>query len=138
MKNNDTRDKNQYFNTDTGYFDEYIEELNEGLSLVDQSEITNAIEALLFTKKHGGRVFVAGNGGSSAIAEHLTCDIEKGCHVDSGAIATHCLSSNTALLTAIANDMGYEYTFSYQLETQTIKCVLPQTMTGNTPSLIFG
>lgn len=56
-------------------------------------------------------VFVCGNGGSAATAEHLTNDLfSKG-------VKVICLNSNTSIMTMIANDFGYEYTFSKQLET---------------------
>jgi len=55
-------------------------------------------------------VFVCGNGGSSSTAEHFTNDLfSKG-------IKAICLNSNTSIMTMIANDYGYEYVFSKQLE----------------------
>jgi len=54
-------------------------------------------------------VFVCGNGGSAATAEHLTNDLfSKG-------ISAICLNSNTSIMTMIANDFGYDVTFSKQL-----------------------
>lgn len=55
-------------------------------------------------------VFVCGNGGSAATAEHLTNDLF------SRGIKAICLNSNTSIITMIANDFGYEYIFSKQLE----------------------
>jgi phosphoheptose isomerase len=58
----------------------------------------------------GNQVFVCGNGGSSANAEHFTNDLfSKG-------VKAICLNSNTSVITMIANDFGYEYIFSKQLE----------------------
>ena len=55
-------------------------------------------------------VFVCGNGGSAATAEHLTNDLfSKG-------IKAICLNSNTSIMTMIANDYGYEDVFSDQLQ----------------------
>jgi len=55
-------------------------------------------------------VFVCGNGGSAATAEHFTNDLfSKG-------IKAFCLNSNTSIMTMIANDYGYKYVFSKQLE----------------------
>ena len=55
-------------------------------------------------------VFICGNGGSATTAEHFTCDLfSKG-------IKAICLNSNTSIMTMIANDFGYEYVFSKQLE----------------------
>ena len=54
-------------------------------------------------------VYICGNGGSSATAEHMTNDLfSKG-------IKAICLNSNTSIMTMIANDFGYQYTFSKQL-----------------------
>lgn len=54
-------------------------------------------------------VFICGNGGSSATAEHFTNDLfSKG-------IKAICLNSNTSIMTMIANDFGYEYVFSRQI-----------------------
>ena len=55
-------------------------------------------------------VWVCGNGGSAATAEHFTNDLfSKG-------ITAICLNSNTSIMTMIANDFGYEHIFSKQLE----------------------
>jgi D-sedoheptulose 7-phosphate isomerase len=55
-------------------------------------------------------VWVCGNGGSSATAEHFTNDLfSKG-------IKAFCLNSNTSIMTMIANDFGYEFVFSKQLD----------------------
>jgi len=54
-------------------------------------------------------VFVCGNGGSSATAEHLTNDLF------SRGVKAICLSSNTSIITMIGNDFGYPHIFSRQL-----------------------
>jgi len=62
-------------------------------------------------------IFTCGNGGSAAIANHLTCDCSKG-------IATNTtlrprvvsLSATVEIMTAIANDMAYSEVFVYQLK----------------------
>ncbi len=60
--------------------------------------------------KKANMVFVCGNGGSAATAEHLSNDLfSKG-------IVTICLSSNTSIITMIANDYGYKYIFKRQLD----------------------
>jgi len=54
-------------------------------------------------------VFICGNGGSHANAEHFANDLfSKG-------IRAICLGSNASIMTMIANDFGYEYTYSKQL-----------------------
>jgi len=55
-------------------------------------------------------IFVCGNGGSASTAEHLTNDLfSKG-------FRAICLNSNMSVMTMLANDFGYEYVFSKQLD----------------------
>jgi D-sedoheptulose 7-phosphate isomerase len=64
------------------------------------------VEAILSLK---GVLYIAGNGGSAAISDHLACDLIK---VGVRAIS---LASNSPVITMIANDYGYEHIFSFQL-----------------------
>lgn len=66
--------------------------------------------------RHGKQVFVAGNGGSAASASHLACDLGKST-VRAGLRRLRIVSLNDSvpLLTALANDEGYEHVFSEQL-----------------------
>lgn len=55
-------------------------------------------------------VYICGNGGSAATAEHFTNDLfSKG-------VRAICLNSNTSIMTMIANDFGYDLTFRKQLD----------------------
>ena len=80
------------------------------------------------------RIFVGGNGGSSAIADHLACDFEKGA---SRPVVN--LSSRPALLSAIANDYGYEFTLSWQLAAAKVDAwdtVILISSSGNSPNIL--
>lgn len=55
-------------------------------------------------------IWVCGNGGSAATAEHFTTDLFK------KGFRAICLNSNTAIMTMTANDYGYEYVFADQLK----------------------
>jgi D-sedoheptulose 7-phosphate isomerase len=55
-------------------------------------------------------VFVCGNGGSAANAEHFVNDLF------SKKVRAICLNSNVSIMTMIANDFGYQYVFSRQLD----------------------
>ena len=66
----------------------------------------NIIDAI----KKAKRVYVCGNGGSASTANHFVNDLVKMC-----GIRAYSLCSNEALLTALANDNGYENIFVYQL-----------------------
>ena len=64
-------------------------------------------------------MFSCGNGGSASIANHLQCDHVKGVRTTTDlAPRVMSLSTNVELLTAIANDTGYENVFVYQLQSQ--------------------
>lgn len=66
--------------------------------------------------KKGGKVLLAGNGGSAADAQHIACEfVSKFCFERQGLPAI-ALTVNTSLLTAIGNDYGYEKIFSKQIE----------------------
>lgn len=88
----------------------YRTKLNRALESVNTEEITKACCYMWYAHQ----IYTAGNGGSAAIANHLCCDVSKGCQPDTY-IATHSLVANPSVLTAIGNDIGYDETISYQL-----------------------
>ncbi len=115
----DPRFLNVNFATESigAYLADYSKNLQKCLELVNPETLDAAAQLLLKTRQKGGRVFVAGNGGSAAISEHLSCDWQKGVHVHGkSTMKVQCLTSNAALLTAIANDYGYDKSFVFQLE----------------------
>ena len=83
-------------------------------SLIGKSDISN-IETLYqaFDKRFlsNGRVFFAGNGGSAAIASHASTFLSK-ISKSKNKLSTICLNENISLLTATANDFGYENIFT--------------------------
>ncbi len=99
------------------YFSDYCDTLQASLKAVSAESIDAAAQAMREVRNRKGRIFAGGNGGSAAISEHLSCDWQKGVHLRGlPCLKVHCLTSNTALFTAIANDFGYAQTFAYQLE----------------------
>jgi phosphoheptose isomerase len=74
--------------------------------------------ALLETAIRGGRmIYACGNGGSAAISNHLVCDVLKGVQTDTALRPKVVSLARLEVLTAIANDIGYEEVFVYQLRT---------------------
>jgi D-sedoheptulose 7-phosphate isomerase len=63
----------------------------------------------------GGRVLVAGNGGSAALAQHLTSELVGRLRRERAPLSAWCLSAETSTLTAIGNDYGYEEVFARQV-----------------------
>ena len=66
--------------------------------------------------KAGRTVFLFGNGGSAADAQHIAAELEARFLRQRRALPCHALTTNTSTLTAIGNDYGYERTFARQLE----------------------
>jgi len=64
----------------------------------------------------GGRVLVAGNGGSAAEAQHLTAELVGRYLDERQPLSALCLSAETSSLTAILNDYGAEEVFARQVQ----------------------
>lgn len=96
----------------------YINELNLGLDSISNEVLETALYEIELAIKENRNIFVCGNGGSAAISEHLSCDHSKGIASNTKFFPrVHSLPSNMSLITAIANDFGYDEIFSYQLRT---------------------
>lgn len=63
----------------------------------------------------GGRLLVAGNGGSAAEAQHLAAELVGKLHADRRALSVIALCAETSSLTAISNDYGYQEVFARQV-----------------------
>lgn len=95
----------------------YLQDFGKLVSQIDGDAVGRVTQRLVEARDRGATIFIAGNGGSAAIASHWVNDLGK---------ATKCggriplrvmsLSDNVSWLTALANDEGYERVFSGQLE----------------------
>lgn len=138
----DTRDRNTYFKYDEihKYLKEYTGAVAYALNKIEEREIEAAKDLLRKTLVMGGRIFVGGNGGSAAISDHLTCDFVKGTFSEKhNALDVHSLVGSQALFSAIGNDLGYEKTFSFQLEAKQVKsndCVILISSSGNSQNIV--
>ena len=96
---------------------EYIELEREVLSRLDVDALNEAMGLIEEAYKARKKVYIFGNGGSSATAAHYQNDFNKGL---SETLDTKfefvCLNNDTATLMAIANDIGFEEVFRYQLK----------------------
>jgi len=64
----------------------------------------------------GGRVYLLGNGGSAADAQHIAAELVGRFKVDRKALPAIALTTDTSALTAISNDLSFEQVFSRQVE----------------------
>lgn len=104
--------------------------------------ITQVAFAVNDALKDGGKVVLFGNGGSSCDAQHIAAEmlgITAGRDSKRGLLAIS-LADNTALLTAVGNDLGYDEVFSRQVEAivQKRDLVIGISTSGNSPNVING
>lgn len=74
-----------------------------------------AVEATIACYKNGGRIYIAGNGGSAADAQHLAAEFVSKLARDRTPLPAEALTVDTSILTAIGNDYGYDQVFSRQI-----------------------
>ena len=83
----------------------------------EQADTVAAIAARYETAlRGGGTLFFAGNGGSAADAQHLATEYVVRYHTNRPAMRAVALTTDTSLLTACANDMGFDEVFARQVE----------------------
>lgn len=99
------------------YCDDYFKELNTCVNEQTQKDLKKITDFLLIKYKKKKNIFVCGNGGSAAIANHFECDHKK-ILSETKKINPRIISlcSNNPLITAIANDFSYDQVFKKQLQ----------------------
>jgi D-sedoheptulose 7-phosphate isomerase len=79
-------------------------------------KIAAAAEMITKALKNGGTVYICGNGGSAADAQHIAGELVGRFTRERKALAAVALSADTSILTSVANDYGYEKVFARQVE----------------------
>ena len=99
-------------------FAEHIQVLVAGLGhLHERSALLDRVSMeLIRTLRSGGKVLVAGNGGSATQAQHFATELVGRFKRERAGYAVLALTADSAVLTAIANDYGYDQIFSRQVE----------------------
>ncbi|OGY85715.1 MAG: hypothetical protein A2233_03710 [Candidatus Kerfeldbacteria bacterium RIFOXYA2_FULL_38_24] len=78
--------------------------------------LTNIISLLKKVYQKGGKMLIAGNGGSAADAQHFAAEIVGHYQIKRPGRPALALTTDTSALTSISNDDGYDYIFSRQIE----------------------
>ena len=73
------------------------------------------LQCLLQAYDHGGKLLLCGNGGSAADAQHIAAELVGRFKRERSAIAALALTTDTSILTAVANDYHYDEVFSRQV-----------------------
>jgi len=101
----------------------FLEAIDEHIKVMEclkdlSGDIGQVASATVETHRSGGKVVLFGNGGSSCDAQHIAAEM-LGVREDQSSkrgLLAISLADNTALLTAIGNDLGYEDVFARQVE----------------------
>ena len=98
------------------FADAYLDHVSTILTKIDRASISEFVAILLDARERGTRIFFIGNGGSAATATHFANDIAIGTRTLDKPFRAMSLTDNAAVITAIANDDGYNAVFVQQLK----------------------
>ena len=84
------------------YFKKYSNSIKFLLDQVDTDLIKKSVDLIISTNNNSNKIYLAGNGGSSSIASHVSVDFVKSAGLKSSTF------NNSNLITCFANDYGYE------------------------------
>lgn len=98
-----------------------------------------ATKEVIHAYRNGGRLYIAGNGGSAADSQHLAAEFVSKLARDRNPLPAEALTTDTSILTAIGNDYGFEKVFSRQLEGKLKQedIFLGITTSGNSPNILL-
>ncbi|CAG7857093.1 D-sedoheptulose 7-phosphate isomerase [biofilm metagenome] len=102
------------------------------------AEIEAAGKLLVETIRRGGKILICGNGGSAADSQHLAAEFVVRYEENRSALAAIALTTDSSILTAAANDFGYDSVFSRQVEAlgNPDDCLIAISTSGNSPSVV--
>lgn len=102
------------------------------------STFQQAAEHVVSCYQKGGRLYIAGNGGSAADSQHLAAEFVSKLARDRNPLPAEALTTDSSILTAIGNDYGFEHVFSRQLmgKLQKNDVFLGITTSGQSPNIL--
>ena len=121
------------------FYLEYINQKNVLLQNIDFKKLDKIINLLKKCFKDNNIVYTCGNGGSSSLADHFTCDfIKQSNNKTNLQVKSISLTSNFSLISAIANDINFDEIFSFQIEKLCKKndVLFLFSVSGNSPNLV--
>lgn len=118
-----------------------LAELAETAALVARDlapEIERALEMVRSTVKRGGTLLFCGNGGSAADAQHMATEYVVRYMRNRRAYPAIALTTDTSLITAVGNDLGFDHIFSRQIEALGKRgdLLIIHSTSGNSPNVL--
>jgi D-sedoheptulose 7-phosphate isomerase len=99
------------------HVNDYVGRLQLALDALPRDAVAELGEILFRAYRNDKQVFVIGNGGSASTASHMAADLAKNTILPNmRRFRIHSLNDNMSIMSALANDLGYEHVFSEQLK----------------------
>lgn len=117
----------------------YLNVLHTGLTHIDEDAVVRLAQCLRTAWRNNKHVFICGNGGSAANANHLANDLLYGAGRQCGrGIKVTALPANSAVLTCLANDISYADIYAEQLRTLAAPgdVLIAMSGSGNSPNIV--
>ncbi|MFA5004696.1 MAG: D-sedoheptulose 7-phosphate isomerase [Candidatus Omnitrophota bacterium] len=104
------------------------------------SQIVAITQLIVDCLKKNGKLIVFGNGGSASDSQHIAAELVGRFKRDRSALAGIALTTNTSIITSLANDYGYDVVFSRQIEAlgQKNDVVLGISTSGKAKNVLMG
>lgn len=121
------------------YCRQYARGLVKALEGLDWHSLEAVMECFWEARKHGATIFFVGNGGSAATASHFANDLAKATRVQGRrGFRALSLTDNLPLITALANDDGYDAVFTGQMQElfRHGDVLVAISVSGNSPNVI--
>jgi len=135
----DHHDDSQQKSSSAEFARRYVDRLIRVLRRLDYEAVDRVIDLFLDARSRRNAIFFLGNGGSAATADHFANDLGV-CASPEGIIPFRAISltSNSALITCLGNDLGYEHIFSRQLRSlmRSGDVVVGISASGNSPNAV--
>lgn len=91
-------------------------EVKQAALLVNMASVEHTAQAIITAFKSGHRVFFCGNGGSAADSQHIAAEFIGRFQKERKALPAIALTTDSSILTSLANDYSYDIIFSRQIE----------------------
>ncbi len=104
-----------------------------------QGRLAAAAQACIDRLRAGGKILLAGNGGSAADSQHIAGELVSRFAYDRPGLASVALTTDTSILTAIGNDYGYERLFARQIQALGTKgdVFIAYSTSGSSPNIVL-
>lgn len=117
----------------------YLERLRGAIGQITVEDLKKVTDILWSAYEEERAIFIIGNGGSAATASHFACDLGKGTAFEGRPrFRVESLADNNAMVTALANDCGYERIFVEQLKGRSKEgdVLIAISVSGNSPNVL--